>query len=428
MINTKIRLIIGILLISFILILNPIVFGRLITSDGIINSVSLRLLLWGITAALLLILLLIILIPGKIVKHFLLNYKNYILLFLIICLLLIGIEITLRKSSFCARWITYHVDSYEFSYDYSLNSHQFRDNEFVKDKAKNTLRIFLIGDSIVFGAAVKRKDTIDKCLEKRCKEAGINCEAYNMGIPATWATHYHKIAKAFKAYKPDLVVLSLCIDNDIEGTPYKTPLSIRIKQGIMSLKILQFVEQILNKQLGSTKYEQTFPWVKEYAIDDFYKSLCYKGRISPYLVIRGQAVGDNQTYYDSLVTLFEANPTTKEKILAIREIYRDVPFLLLINPSKYQVSTEYFKYMRKLGFIFNEDKVIDGKLQDAIISWAYENKIDYLDILPLMREKPNISFFHNIDAHYNAQANRLVAEGIYNRLEERGLLKQPPVH
>lgn len=409
-IKGKLKVKIAVLLPLFIIIFNPIIFSKLFVSDGELYNRALRLLLWVFVAGLSILYWFFIKDAKGFVGHLILNYKNYILLFLSIGLTLISVEFFLRNHSWLLLPRSYYVDGHEFKFTVSLNSHGFRDNEFIKQKSENAARIFLIGDSFVFGSAVDQKNTIGTLLEKKFKEGGVDCEVYNLGVHGAGPLEYLNIVKQFKNYRPDAIIISFYVDNDIVQRPKKANFYAAIQYGILNLKIIRLIENHLSK---NRKYHI----VEKYKIEDFYKRLCYEGKINPHILPRG-TVGDNQKYYDSMLEIFKKDPTTKESILAIRQLYSDLPVLLLINPSKFQVSSSYFELMRKIGLVFDKDEVINRKIQDAIISWAVENKIDYLDILPIMMEDPNESFFYPIDTHYNLPGNRLVAEAIYDKLRK----------
>lgn len=341
------------------------------------------------------------------------NYKNYILLVFVVIILLIFAEFILRIN--LSGPVVIYAENYEFNYTSYLNSDYFRDDEFVKEKDEDTFRIFLIGDSFVIGVGVEQKETIDKLLEKRIIEDGVKYSVYNLGMVGG-PSEYYKTAKKFKEYNPDLVIVSLYVDNDIEEMTKYIGLTKVIKI-IKSSTIVTSLQLALENVFKPNIYCDE--WIKDMEINSFYKELMCKGKINPGLASRAR-IGDSQEYYTLLLKRFNTDSTTKNNILAIKK-KNNVPFLLLINPSKYQTNTLYFNELRKMGFIFNQDKVVDRKLQDVIISWAIENEIDYLDILPFMKES-NELFYHNIDDHYNVKGNYLVAEIIYNKLNEMQVL------
>lgn len=422
------RLLIAISLFLPIVLFNPIVIGKLFTVDGVISNDLLRLTLWLATAFFIIIFILFVKSPERFLRYSKLNYKNFILLFSVIITLLIISEFGLRVISGFQKQKVYYVHSYEFDYTFTKNSQGFRDREFTRHKNKDTLRIFLIGDSFIEGV-VQEEYCIDRLLEKRYADSRLNREVYNLGISGNGLPTYVNIARRFKEFNPDIIILSLSIDTDIElGEDYSIytdnkPTNIpgfyrkRIRNYLYNLFSSLEIVKLSDRFLSKIYKNYVYTLIKKYNTDNFYKILAYTDNINPWIIQRGILVGDNQEYYNRLVERFNIDPTTKKYILQIREIYKDIPFILLINPSKHQVNVKYFDTMRKLGYAYKENKVIDRKIQDAIISWAAKNNIDYLDILPFMLHS-NESLFYEIDIHYNPEGNRLVAEKIYDKLSK----------
>ena len=297
-----------------------------------------------------------------------------------------------------------YVDNYEFSYTYQLNSNGFRDDEFLKSKPNGTIRLFLIGDSFVFGSGVDQNSTIDKFIELECQKRGNICEVYNLGIPAAALNTCDYISQEFTDFSPDAVIISFYVDNDIMNTDTLRSLG----------NITSFGTPLKDDNIEIQDF------IEKSNISSFYKHLAKVSKINPWLVIRAVNTGDNQEYYNYLTNLFEEDPAVKNYLINIRQTYKDVPFLILINPSKYQVNTKPFGELKKLGFVFNQEKVVDREVQDAIIRWANEENITYVDILPYMYG-PDDSYFYKIDDHYTKKGNSLVAKIVYNKLCEMNI-------
>src|SRR5262245_16000887 len=94
---------------------------------------------------------------------------NLLLVILSLGFFLFILELTLRFELIDRLYRSrfYEVKGYEFQYQVNLNSDFFRDDEFQLKKGEGTIRIFLIGDSYVFGTGVDQNETIDKQLERR---------------------------------------------------------------------------------------------------------------------------------------------------------------------------------------------------------------------------------------------------------------------
>lgn len=410
----KIRyVILEIVLFLLIIFVNPIMLGRLFAFDGEIESSFIRLTLWLLTMILFILLISFIFMQKQIVRHLKKNWKNYLFLVIWVISLFVLAEISLNVYYHLMSKRDFSVYNYEFNYTVHLNSHHYRDSEFVREKGKDQIRIFLIGDSMVYGAGVKQNETIDKYLERELNNSGQeHYEVYNLGEPGVRTEEYYRTAKKFREYKADMVIMFLTIDNDIQTGKKEIHFFFDF---FNSLKIVGLYDYIILR-------EDCASWTKKYKTDEFYKQKACEKSINPWLLSRA-ALGDNQVYYDGLADAFNKNTATKDNILAIKNLYKDVPFILVLNPSEYQVTNKDFYELGRLGFVFHENKTVDRKLQDEIISWCVLNNITYVDILPYMKINDNLSYFHPIDGHYNSEGNYLIAKEVYNKLKNEGFLK-----
>lgn len=390
--------------------LNPVVLSGLlnivlrgdivhkIVLNGTIAFPLVNVMLWFISLASGLFLMAFIVFPEKIMTHLEINWKNYILLGSTFGLCLIFTETALHFVDIRQKIQEYNVDAYEFHYSVSLNSDLFRDSEFVKDELEGKTKVFLIGDSFVFGAGVSQDETIDSFIEKK---SDYTLDVYNLGREEAGLRDYYKIGEKFKDYHPDIVILSFYVDNDImeEGLP----------DILRSSKLLSLISTVSFDKTCS------FPWVRKYHISQAYIDLACNAEINPWLLTRA-SVGDNQTYYDERARIFREQSLSKETILSIRDLFPGSRFILLINPSKYQVNISYFDKMEELGFVFGEYPVDNG-IQKEIISFCEDENIEYIDVLPhFISREDSGGLYYVIDDHYTTRANEFVAELIVSYL------------
>ncbi|MBU0503319.1 MAG: SGNH/GDSL hydrolase family protein [Candidatus Omnitrophota bacterium] len=362
----------------------------------------------------------------EIVRYFKANYRNYLLLLAAVILSISAAEAILRVRNILSRTKPSYVVGHEFKFTSTKNSLGFRDEEFTKIKPKGVYRVFLIGDSFVEGV-VSAEDTLDRMLEKKFGQDGLNWEVYNLGISGSGPSGYFLVAQEFRNYQPDLIIVSIVVDNDIERT--------REPGSRSSPEILNRLEGFLYRLQGNSLLAKTIKdffrsldtkvgiVMSDSGIDKSYAKLLFDNKISPFTFKRAN-FGDNQLYYDQIVKCFYNDGAFREHILLIKHLYKDVPFLLLINPDRIQVNTRYLEVLKKIGFVFNGDKPVDRKIQDAIISWAKENSIECLDILPLMLTTANEGFFYPLDGHYTAQGNSFVVDSIYDKIKQSVFLKK----
>ncbi len=104
----------------------------------------------------------------------------------------------------------------------SINSAGFRDKEYAVTKDPHTVRVFGIGDSIMFGQGVHQEDNYLSVLERELNRLykGKRWEVINSGVSDynTWAEVLTLRHKGLK-YRPDIVILGMC-SNDLDIPVY----------------------------------------------------------------------------------------------------------------------------------------------------------------------------------------------------------------
>lgn len=317
------------------------------------------------------------------------------------------------------------VDNLEFHYSVHLNSDYFRDGEFRSEKLAGEFRVLLLGDSFVYGAAVDSGHTLDRLLEEKLDQAepSLRHSVYNLGIVGTDPPEYKEVARRFKVYHPDLVIVSLYVDNDIRKTD--------AHQVFKILKWKDALGDLWDAYLFKRgDRDCMFSWLKGFekkADSALYGQAC-QGKINPHLLQRANDVPDQEGRYRELVGIFEKDPLTRKALLGIRDLFPGIPFLLVLQPSKYQVSEEYLDAVAPLGFDFPNRRLLGRDIQDSILAWARENSIDALDVLPAMRSASDKHFYHRIDDHYNERGNEFVADLISKRIEGGLAPPRGPAH
>ncbi len=108
----------------------------------------------------------------------------------------------------------------------STNNDGFRiDPSIKKEKSPGTLRIALLGDSIVFGHRTPTYATISANLDKLFSKVQLKSykrtETLNFGIGGHNMNQYLGVFKHYAIkYNPDIVIIGLTIFNDFDGTGY----------------------------------------------------------------------------------------------------------------------------------------------------------------------------------------------------------------
>ncbi len=102
-----------------------------------------------------------------------------------------------------------------FNTTISINSHGFRDDEFVIKKPDDTIRVLCLGDSMAFGSGAPQKSIFPVMLEKMAREEGFRCEVITAAA-GSWNTRMESnfFRHKGKLYEPDILLL-LIVDNDL---------------------------------------------------------------------------------------------------------------------------------------------------------------------------------------------------------------------
>ncbi len=297
------------------------------------------------------------------------------------------------------------IANLEFAFDVSLNSDFFRDEDFQREKPRDETRVFLIGDSQIYGNGVPDNRTIPRLLQARLRQATkSNYRVFNLGVPGASPAQYARVASQFAGYDPDLVLVALYVDNDLMDR----------ESTVQWLKRRE-VYRILDRSLNTLFEGCPYPWVRRYDADPRYKEAACRGEINPFLLTRA-TVPDNQAYYDSLARVFDGDPLVKDSILRIRNLFAGARFGLALLPSKYQVDAAYFPELRKLGFTLPDTGVVDDVIQRRIRTWAVASGIDVLDLLPAARAadaRPEVSLYYAVDDHFTTAGNDVVSDALY---------------
>jgi len=110
----------------------------------------------------------------------------------------------------------------EFSYPVQINSLGMRDTE-VKPKQPGEFRVAVLGDSFTWGVGVSYGERFTEVVEAR--DPGIN--ALNFGVSGFSPIQYLQQLDNVFALKPDYVVVTFCLGNDLTDnvsfSPYRHP-------------------------------------------------------------------------------------------------------------------------------------------------------------------------------------------------------------
>jgi len=279
-------------------------------------------------------------------------------------------------------------------YDFKLNSLGFKDTEFKREKPPGGYRILALGDSFAWGV-VPYPDNYLTLLEKflEAKQPGV--EVLNMGVPGIDPEDYLAVlVNEGLAFDPDAVLLSFFIGNDFEPKLLRSkfiyPYSYLATYVRAVYKMLP--HPILDGELR--KYDDGRPLFSE----QYFLALEVK-RSEIY-----QPKGRKK--------LYAALDRVMELIGRIRSIceQRKMKLLVVLIPDELQVSADLQRQVATVARVNPDHLDLPNRLLSARLRQA---SIEYLDLLPLMREQGRKQVLYKPrDTHWNIAGNQLAADAI----------------
>jgi len=317
----------------------------------------------------------------------------------------------------------------------ATNSFGYRSPEIPVKKPKDTIRILCLGDSITFGWNYKSEEIYPARLEARLNR---NIKQYrfdviNTGVPGNCAfQEYYDLKRALK-FSPDIVIIQYTL-NDITE-----PYVVFKRYGGLGIDY-HGVEDILYIDYILSRYSSLYSFLK-----DMFARLR-----SP---ARGQAALRNKIrkdeIYNALNLVYKPDDPNLKKAWAecLRWMQKEVDIcraqglecIVLISPFSFQ--------------IFEDETMAIP--QNIVIAFALKNGIQYIDLLPIFREKirekiiakysllhetkyADLVSAHKADIkeglkdyledhnHFNAEGHAFVAdiiyEEVYEILKRKGLI------
>jgi len=212
-------------------------------------------------------------------------------------------------------------------------------------------------------------------------------------------------------YNPDLIILNYYIGNDLTkidfGTYNRFPEEFWLEEKHDLLK-----EKVYEKKTGTI--------IKNFLRRHFVLYYLIKKNL---INTREEntALEASPIYEKDYSDRLKENLETSDIIFKFLEDFtseNEIKFVVVLIPTKEQVDERIFK-----NFLGNES-VQDYDLerpQRLIKNLLEENYIEYVDLLPYLRENNiNNTFYWEKDGHFNENGHEIVAEVIYRNLEVGG--------
>lgn len=318
----------------------------------------------------------------------------------------------------------------EFDVIARINNFGFRGPDIKLEKQPGQKRIFVVGDSFVFGVGARDHETIPALLQQKLDPDAKSIEIVNMGHGHySPLTHYLRLRDEIPKLKPDLVVMMLDFsdlrdDWEVEkhlvydagghilgSNPYyeygKFNLwdYLRSKSVLASYlhnKVVRTFRKIqklgfrsyLETRLRGMKAKAAIATTKENTIE-------FDGR----LFMRGSAKAEEiQKHFER----------TGKYILMCRDLVREAGalFILVMYPYGTYVGPDQWGEGR-VFWGFEKGKVVQDYFAFNLVKrFANEHSIPFVNLLDDFLAAKDRPLFFPFDGHFTPEGNRVVAEGL----------------
>lgn len=277
-----------------------------------------------------------------------------------------GANIVSRQCYDRPRWAYFDADG---CIDMRMNALGFRDDEFPLEKPAGELRILAVGDSFTFGIGVRGEDTYVQQLERLLAALHGRVQVINAGF----ATGEHRpsgyagwIEHDGLSFQPDVVLIGFCL-NDM-GT---VPMAVIVKE---PPELWLGGRSLLLRRLQTELHRRKFA--------DFPLDIARRIERSP-----------------------EEWRATQAGLQAIRDLCaaRDVRLVVAVFPMLSHLDERY-PYRR---------------LHTLVAEFCAREGIEHVDLLErFLGRNDRDLWVHPTDQHPNDVGQRLIAEGIFEYLED----------
>jgi hypothetical protein len=310
----------------------------------------------------------------------------------------------------------------EFSVKFTTNSIGLRDKEY-PPKTANDFRIVVLGDSFAMGWGVESDLAFSEIMEQKfqanqasdCNVQVLNCGVYGYGT----VHEYVYLQKNAQILKPDVVILSFFIGNDI-------------------------YENLDTYRLFFDKENQVYPVKKSISIS-LVRFIRKYSRLYDLLMGRLRNLKAFRNYYDKQTILFDAGEphdeielyeksrqqglsdywkVTDEYILKIKQLCDSLgaKMVLVTIPSKLQVYDDIWNSVVKSLDIQNDADVLlpDKRIENL----CDQNGIYYCRLLDIIKEagKKDKDLYLKMDRHWKASGHKIVGDYLYDFELSKGLV------
>lgn len=270
----------------------------------------------------------------------------------------------------------------------TINSHGYRDREFIKQRPQEEDLIAILGDSITFGQGVPQDETFPAILEKLLNESKSgqkHFRVWNLGVPGYNTMQEYEVFKSLVLpAKPTWVFLAYVI-NDVEP----------VNQGALKL--------IAGNKTEPTKSWFSYQWDKSIVVH------IAKNRLGG-LIRWIKPDWRFSSYVDDAISQYEGpeSPWTEVSkiIISIKKLCDEngIRFTLVMTPSMMDFNN--YPFLR---------------INQIVEAFCKDNNIDFLDVLPYFKNSnPEQLFVSTIDPHPNGLAQSMIARALMDHIRKAG--------
>jgi hypothetical protein len=376
--------------------------------------------------------------------------KNLLLAFACVVVLLVVAELVLRVTyTPPARTLTPNVSTRTRTSEYDVaietNSEGFRDSGAHPFFGG---RVAVIGDSFVFGSGVVQGDVFTSRLSTSDRPFNV----WNFGVPGTGPFNALYLWRDYaRQIRPQVLVVTVYAGNDAsdalresrEATP-RLVLAARAKM------LWHRLRPTSRKKNAATRVVAAQGWnafgLENPATEEALLAAAQKRGVSPDSVrARLAQIPDSllqaaRTFHSNPFNVAEAvldpdglrhnilldTPETKKGFEALESalsrIHREVEaahaqLLLVCIPAAVQVDSTYW-WPAHLGVRLDERVVHNTVFQHELLEFARNNHIEFVDLLPALRKRPNSRLYYEQDGHWTAAGHDVAAGVIGEKLHD----------
>ncbi len=289
-------------------------------------------------------------------------------------------------------------------YEANINTFGFRGRNFLFSKPTDSLRIFVVGDSRIFGVGAQDSQTIPAYLQQVLQEQNIRAEVVNAGVhDSSPIDHYVNIRDIHLQYQPDLIILAVDL-TDIQDDWRKESQAV-VRDGNIVRFDPTYQDGRFNWLLWGKKYSALIRWIHQNYIEEPQVSFT---ETDPYLMLRGrdkreliqQRFKRTEKYLDKIHSLLQEN---------------DVPLIIVMYPYGIHIDDKQWREGRREWDFEIGKKYTDYFAYSIVGQYAARNQIPFINTIAAFFKADDKKYFYDASPHFTAPANRKIAEAIAQR-------------